>query len=323
MKPREKILAIIIASSVAVFVIGFGLKGFFLKPLRELDKQTAALSDKLAKIHQERRDYFSAEESLKEAAQRTFATDLNQASARSGEMITRQIAVAGLSESDFTRLPVGPRKLRGASEIGWSIQGKGGLAQVVNLLFLLENAPHLHRLESVALSAYEKPGEIKVRLLFLTLVIEPSPDFDPAELKPNITLESPQRLAYNPILERDLLRPYIKLVPALPNGASPSDAPPGPESLRVVSLSEWEGQPEVHIRDSARNETLRFKPGDALKDDTRIVAIDYHPLPLLRDPGLLSHSRVILQIGPEFWAVERGQTLAEKRKLDPAQWPAP
>lgn len=324
MKRSEKLLAGLVGGLVGVFALGFGLKGFFAKPLAEIDKQTAALREKLAKINQERRDYFSAEDGLKLVAQRSFATDLNQASARSGEMITKQIALAGLNEADFTRLPVGPRRLRGASEIGWSIQGKGDLNRIVNLLFLLENAPHIHRLESVTLTSYEKPGEIKVRFLFLTLVLEPAPDFEPKELAPKFALDSPERLGFNSILERDLLRPYIKLppppIPGQP-GASPSSAPPGPESFKVVSLSEWEGHPEVHIRDLTSNKTTRYKPGEALKDNIEVVAVDYRPLPMPTKAGLLSHSRVILKIGEDFWAVERGQTLAEKRKLDASQWP--
>lgn len=324
MKKSEKILAGLVGGLVGVFALGFGIKGFFAKPLKEIDKQTAALREKLNKLNQERRDYFNAEDGLRSVAQRTFATDLNQASARSGEMITRQIALAGLNEADFTRLPVGPRRLRGASEIGWSVQGKGDLNRIVNLLFLLENAPQVHRIESVTLTSYEKPGEIKVRFLFLTLVLEPAPEFEPKELKPKLALDSPERLALNSILERDLLRPYIKLppppAPGQP-GASPSSAPPGPESFKVVSLSEWEGQPEVHIRDQVSNKTLRYRPGDKLKDNSQIVAVDYRPLPMPSKAGLLSHSRVILKIGDDLWAVERGQTLAEKRKLEQGEWP--
>lgn len=323
MKPREKMLVGIVAGFIAIFVLGYGVKGFFLKPLKEIDKQTALLREKLAKINTERRDYFDAEDALRGIAQRTFGTELNQASARSGEMLTRQIALAGLNESDFTRLPVGPRKFKGASEIGWSIQGKGNLEKIVNLLFLVQNSPHVHRIESVTLSSYEKPGEIKVRFLFLTLVIEPAPDFDAIELKPKFTLESPQRFAYNTILERDILRPYIKALPppVTPGKAAPSSAPAGPEALRVVSLSSWEGQPEVHIRDLNLNKTARYRPGDKLKDNSVIVDIDYRPMPSPRNPLLVSDSRVILKIGDEFWAVERGQSLAEKRRLEDGQWP--
>ena len=330
MKKREKILAGIVLGFVALFVLGFGIKGFFVKPLKDVDKQVTALREQINKINEERRAYFSAEDSLRNVAQRTFATDVNQASARSGEMVTKQIALAGLNEAEFTRLPVGPRRFKGGSEIGWSIQGKGTLDKIVNLIFLLQNTPQMHRLETLTLTASEKAGEIKVRMVYLTLVVEPAPDFDPIELKPKFTLESPERYAYNTILQRDILRPYIKATPETrksdnPN-SQPSTAPAGPEALKVVSLSEWEGQPEVHIRDINKNETQRYRPGDKLKDKSNtvaeVIAVDYRPLPSPRNPLLLSHSRVILKIGEEFWAVERGQSLAEKRKLQPQEWPA-
>lgn len=324
MKKREKILAGIVLGFVGIFVLGFGIKGFFVKPLKTVDKEIALLREKIGKINQERREYFEAEDALKKVAQRTFAVEINQASARSGEMITKQIALAGLNEADFTRLPVGPRRFKGGSEIGWSIQGKGTLDKVINLVFSLQNSPQVHRIESVTLTAYDKPGEIKVRFLYLTLVLDPAPEFDPIELKPKFTLESPERYAYNTILDRDILRPYIKAAPEEPKRgkkSEPSSAPAGPEALKVVSLSEWEGQPEVHIRDINRNETLRYRPGDKLKDNSEVVAVDYRPLPLPRNPLLLSHSRVILKIGDEFWAVERGQSLADKRKLQSGEWP--
>lgn len=328
MKKREKILAGIVLGFIGLIIVGFLLRGFFLSPLKKIDQQTKLLRDKITKVNKERKEYFDAEDALKEITSRTFAIDINQASARLGETLTKQIAQAGLNEGDFTRLPVGPRKLRGASEIGWSIQGKGDLQKIVNLLFLLESAPHLHRLENLSLTAHEKPGELKVRFFYLTLVIEPAPDVQIAELKHKYTLESPERLVYNSILERDILRPYIKRPPppppppaGKPGGPTTAPpAPPGPESFKVVSLSQWEGQSEVHVRDLTNNKTLAYKPGDKL-DGGEIVAVDYRPMPLPRNPLLRSDSRLILKIGNDFWAVERGQTLAEKRKLAPEQWP--
>lgn len=324
MKKREKILAGSVGGMIALMALIFLVRGFFLGPLDKIDKQTKALREKLEKINGERREYFTAEDTLKNITKRTFATDLNQASARSGEMVTRQIALAGLNESDFTRLPVGPRKMKGASEIGWSIQGKGDLQKIINLLFLLQASPQLHRVENVSLNSYDKPGEIKVRFFYLTLVIEPAPDVELKDIKPKLNLESPERLAYNSILERDILRPYIKRPPpppAPPGKPGPSNSkPPGPESLKVVSLSEWEGEPEVHIRDLAQNKTLRLKPGDKLADG-QIVAIDYRPMPSPNNALLRSDSRLILKIGDDFWAVERGQTLAEKHRLEKDQWP--
>ena len=325
MKKREKILAGIVGGILGIFILGFLIKGFFLKPLNEVDKQTGFLREKLAKAHNERTEYFNAEDALKKIARRTFSDDLNQASARAGEMLMRQIALAGLNESDFTRLPVGPRRLRGASEIGWSITGKGDLNRIINLLFLVESSPCLHRVESVSLSSYDKPGEIRVRFLFLTLVLDPAPVTDPVELKPEFGLDSPERLAYNTILQRNFLLPYVPAPPPAPepkkSNDKPTPAPSGPESWRVVSLSEWEGVPEVHLRDPGSEKTRSYKPGDSIKEFGQIVAVDYRPMPFPKNPQLLSHSRVILKIGDQFWAVERGQTLAEKHKLEDEQWP--
>jgi hypothetical protein len=49
--------------------------------------------------------------------------------------------------------------------------------------------------------------------------------------------------------------------------------------------------------------------------------VDYRPLPMPGNDGLKSFSRVILKIGTEYWAIERGQTLADKRRLIPDQLP--
>lgn len=52
-----------------------------------------------------------------------------------------------------------------------------------------------------------------------------------------------------------------------------------------------------------------------------VVLIDYRPLPVPGREYLLSYSRVILKIGNEYWAVERGQTLANKYQLTPDKLP--
>lgn len=329
MNTREKSLLLALGTLVSVFGVGFGLRALITKPLREIDQKIATAKSKLQKIQNDRRAYFDAEDRMKAYALRTFADSVDQASGLSGEMLTRQILRSGLQESDFTRLPVGPRKLRGASEIGWSVQGDGPLADVLDLLFLLQESPYVSRLENLSFSTGEAPGLVKVRFRYLTLVFEPAPEVQRKELTPPYTLESPQRLVYNGIVTRDLLRPYIKRVAPPPpstsgqasTGASPAvrpGTPPGPESFKIVSLSEWMGQPEVHVRDLTQQKTQRYRPGDALAGGT-VVCVDYRPLQA--GPFLRSDSRVILKIGNEFWAIERGKTLADKRKLAPTELP--
>lgn len=325
MNKREKILATLVLGIPLVIGVGVGVKRFLQSPLKLLDGQIAAIRDKQAKVAQERKDYFTAEDQLKRVAQRAFGDDAETAAARSGAFLSRAIAQAGLNETDFTRMASGTRRLRGgATEVGWTVQGKGDLKRLMDLLFLLQTTPHLRRVENISFNAYDKPGDLKVRFVFLTLVLDPPPFYDPVELKPGPPLDSPERLAYQSIVERDLLRPYLKRPPSPPPPApSAPSVPPGPalDQFQIVSLSEWLGTPEVHVRHLGKNETLVYKPGDDLLVG-RIVAVDYRPIPLPRNPDLISDSRLILKSGEEYWAVERGETLARRRKLTEAELPA-
>lgn len=330
MNAREKLLASLVLGGACLFGGALGIRAFIMKPLTDLDKRIVAARERLGKIQAERRSFFTAEDRLKALGRLTFADSVDEASARSGEALTKQILQAGLDEGNFTRLPLGPRKLRGASEIGWNVQGDGALATVVNLLFILEQSPHLQRLDGLVLSQAEKPGEVRVRFRCLTLVFDPAPDVKREALLAKADLKSGERRTLDGIVSRDLLRPYIKRPPPPPvvakvgGGATATPAtppaPPGPETFRVVSLSEWQGQPEVHVRDLTAQKTVRYKPGDALAGGT-IALVDYRAMPLPGASGLQSFSRVIVRVKNEFFAIERGQTLADLRKLELAQLP--
>ncbi len=328
MNSREKLLASVISSLLGIFVFGFGIRALIVQPLRDVDKRTAVVREKIEKIKTERRNYFAAEDRLKTIAATTFADSVDEASAKSGEALTKKILLSGLEESDFSRLPVGPRKLRGANEIGWNVQGDGPLDKVVNLLFVLTESPHVHRVDNLSVSVGDSPGLVRVRFRFLTLVLDPSPEVTRTNLLSRVTLESPDRRLLDEIARRDILRPYIKRPPPPPPPGQPGQpalatpgTPPGPDTFRVVSLSEWQGQPEVHVRDLAQQRTLRFRPGDDFAGGS-IVMIDYRPMPMPGNAMLQSFSRVIFKIGREYWAIERGQTLADRRKLATTELPA-
>ena len=320
MTQREKILGYSVASVVGVFAIYFGAKVLFMKPLQDLSKKTISLRDSLDKINSERKGYFSDEDKLKGAAKKTFSDDIDQATAKCGEVLAKQVLAAGLRESDFSRSPTAPRKLRGATEIGWSLQGEGPLDKVVNLLFLAEKSPYLHRVDDLVLFPGQSPGLVRVRFRYLTLVIQPAPAVDLKELPAPFNLAAMERRVFDVIAARDILRPFIPRAAPGPTTAPPSGTPPGPEVFRVVSLSEWMGKPEVHVLDSARQKTARYQPGDELAGGT-IAMVDYRPMPARGHEGLKSFSRVIVKIGSDYWAIDRGQTLAEKYKLSTEQLP--
>src|SRR5437867_2577171 len=98
MNKREKVLALIIGLVVVLFGTVFGVKAVLLRPLREIDKKTATAREKLDKIASERRTYFTAEEVVKHFTQQAFDDDLDEASSKSGEILTRQILLSGLAE---------------------------------------------------------------------------------------------------------------------------------------------------------------------------------------------------------------------------------
>ena len=90
---------------------------------------------------------------------------------------------------------------------------------------------------------------------------------------------------------------------------------------RLAASSQDKPQPEIHIRDLTAQKTTRYRPGDELLGGT-IVMVDYRPLPKPDQPLLQSYSRLILKIDKEYWAVERGKTLADKRKLTTSELPS-
>jgi hypothetical protein len=182
--------------------------------------------------------------------------------------------------------------------------------------------------EGLTVSAGESAGQVRVRFRYTTLVIDPAPEVDPINLQPKFALDSPQRRVFDAIVQRDILRPYVKRavvpIPGNPGGTPPGTSPgtaPGPEGFKIVSLSEWLGQPEVHVRDLVNQRTLRFKVGDALAGGT-IVMIDYRTMPKSGNELLQAFSRVIVRIGDEYWAIETGKTLGQKYRLVPDQLPA-
>ena len=270
MKGHEKQLAWLGGGLLLLVGLVFLVYAVIVRPLRNMDGKTASLRAQLQKVQAERKAFVAAQEKLKELTQRTFSDKVDPASAQSGAMLTKQILASGLAEADFSRLPVGPRKLpgaQGAQEIGWSVNGRGPLDKIVNLLFLLEESPYVHRIENLDISGGEGSNQIKVRFRYLTLVIDAAPAVDPIDAAPKYALDSPERRRYDALVGRDFLRPYME--PAPPAAAAQAPAPPppagpGPENFQVVSLSQWGGQAEVHVLDRSQGSTKRYQAGQEL-----------------------------------------------------------
>ena len=184
------------------------------------------------------------------------------------------------------------------------------------------------RVENITLLPVDGAAEVRVDFQLLSLVVGPTKYARQGPIKsrtvPTETLKSDDRALFAAITQRAFFLPYQKKAPPPPPVPPPTPPstppPPGPETYKIVSLSEWQGQPEIMILDSNRNKTTSYKLGDELAGG-KIVMIDYRKMPFPKKPALLSQSRVILSIGEAYWAIERGNTLADKHKLAPQQLP--
>lgn len=322
MNKRTRLLAFVALGLAGLFAAGFAIHSIIVKPLRTIDDQIVQLRLKLRSLGNERTSYLAADQQVRTTAQSLLGSKPEDAEAQLGSMLTSQLLQAGLRESDFSRIPAGRRTLPGAFEIGWTVQGEGTPSQVLDFLYLLQADTRLHSLESLALSPAGDRDRIRVRFRYLTLVLNPSPEVK-AAARPALALDSPARRRYDSIIRRDLLRPFETAEAQAASPTPAANADPSAveaQSLRVVSLSSWGTQPEAHLLDTRNQQTRVFHPGEKLLEGD-IAAIDYRPLPAPNKPGLLSLSRLVLRLGPEFWAVENGQTLAERRRLNPEEVP--
>lgn len=322
MSRNTRLLAWAALGVAGLLAAGFVLRALINRPLRTLDGQILTLETRLNSLQKERQAFLKADAEVRAHADRLFASQAADAEARLGALLTAQIVRVGLKESDFTRIPVGRRRLPGAEEIGWSIQGEGPLAQLLDLLFLLQNEPRLHRLEGLSLAPANDAARTRIRCRYVTLVLVPPPEMKTSSPEPEPSLETPLRRRYDAITQRDLFRPFLpeERIHDSPPADAPALAPDG-ANLRVVSLSSWDGQPEVHLHDAQQQHLVIYRPGDRLLDG-EVAMVDYRPQPIPDKPGLVSYSRLIWRVDTNYWAVDSGQTLADRRLLTQEELPA-
>lgn len=145
------------------------------------------------------------------------------------------------------------------------------------------------------------------------------------------SLRSPERAPYELIASRDIFRPYIKRPPPPPPPPPPvadrqDPPPPTPpredplRNLRLVGLTTWEGEPEVSVLNVKEDTIKTYKVGEDIIGG-ELMVVDYRMLTHPDNPLIKSPSRLIVRIKDQYWAVEIGQYLSQKRILNKSQWP--
>ncbi|MCX5661533.1 MAG: hypothetical protein NTW19_17785, partial [Planctomycetota bacterium] len=250
--------------------------------------------------------------------------------------LTELLSRAGLANDALSLKPIGGSRVPGANakEVGWSIHARGKLSNIIDFLYLAGSDPRLCKLDMLSIVPAAKGGDTDLQVRYASLILEPSTKggkppaagLEPVPLTPP-SLETPDRKAYQLIALRDVLRPYIPrpVSPAEGSAVAEVSEPPPPDSpdarLRVVGLPTFAARQDVFIRDLSAQTVTSYKPGDEIIGG-RIVMVDYRSMPVPSKPYINSGSRVILELENEYWAVELGQSLAERYKMAPEQLPA-
>lgn len=329
-KPQLKtILLSSICLITIVIVINKAIIPWMSDPVRLLEQATANRKKQIKDLNSIKRKADLHRKKLAKLNTLGFADNYPEAIAKMGEHLTRIIKQSGLTETAFSRRPFEPRAIvkNGPKPIGYTVNGEGSTKKITDLLFLLQNDPHIQRVENISLSPISGSTNVRVNFQFISLVIGTKyGNFKGTNTPPEIPkIKSEARDLYSGITKRALFLPYEKK-PSTPPPPSnqpktkTTPPPPGPESYKVVSLSQWKGKQEVMIYNSIKKETKSYKLGDSLAGGT-IVMIDYRQMPFPNKPELLSQSRVIVLIKAKYWAIERGNTVADMYQLTLDQLP--
>lgn len=346
MRSSEKILAAV-AGGLLLALLGYVALGrAVLTPANDLDRQAEEIRREIDRIELENARLPKFEERFRKYAARTFDTDELRASELARSHLVGLIQRSGLGASELVLKPfsVASPEPGVYKEIGWLIRLRGKLDHVVNFLYLAAEDPYLHRLQWQSISPVSKSPDVELHVRYSTLVLGPprkvkgvgsiEPDVNRvADALDEVHLDGPERERYDLVIERDLFRPYIPRPPEPPAARTVTSKPPTPAApapsqrqapawsrMRVVGLPSWGGKQDVFLRDPVTGELRRLQPGDDLAGGV-IAMVDYRAMPMPNKPEIVSSSRIILRIGREHWAVELGQTLAEKRILKQSELP--
>ncbi len=333
MTRREKILCGATGTLVAVGLVFVLVKNAYLGRLATYETNRVRLNREYDDLQLKNAQIANRAHLFRNWAARTYDLDELRASAKLAATLIALVERAGLNPERLSVQPVHGSQVKGVyRELGRAIRVRGGLKNIVDFLYLLETEPHLHRLDQVSITPVPKDNEVDLQVRYVTPVMDSKSDdklvTDKLPTTAPVMLDTATRELYEPITMRDLMRPYIqrRATPPSPTPVASGSLgqphtppahvsiPASPSRFRVVGLPDWTDQQEVLVTDSATRQIRSYKAGDTLGGGV-ITCVDYRPLPSKANPKLLSPSRVILKVGPEYFAVELGENLTEKRRL--------
>jgi hypothetical protein len=348
MKIREQAMAWSIGGLVGLMILYTLLSTLLLGPLSTYRKKIAEGRSTYDKYHSLNARQFNYVKRLNNLEAMTYDANSDAAARQLRIRLLELAKASGLDESQLLMQraePVTehPNNIEYFTQVGWNISCEGDLKQLTDLLYLLKSEPRLIRVDKLRVQPRDD-RILKASFACNTLVLASMKGWVPVVATtqptqpapaPTVQLANADRIHYNGIAERDFFRPYIPRPPQPPgepgsvNPPPPQMATPAPPGgpdynrYRLAGLTAFgtEGELPILLVDQTEQKGQQYGVGQSILD-LKIVMVDYRPLPSPQQPEVLSPSRLILQQNDEYWAVELGQTLSLKRKLESGQLPA-
>lgn len=358
MTRREKRLGLIVGLIFGSWFLYSGVQRLLIEPVRELDRDVVRLQNNYSQARSKNAARAERIKQIREFSSRCFGPSEEMDTVQ-GVVEQHLVELLDRSGLIYDNLRVVKRR-REEGSFAWvarSVTARGRLGEVTNLLYLLDQQPQPHLIRSLKIEPQRNTGIVEVSFQYQTPLPEPLAyqeeralkklaldkfagfDIHEVQFVPPQTvgeLNAPERTHLDLIARRDPWRRYqpaprvVRRDPPRreePRRQDPQPQPqpqppaPSPSSrYKLTGLASLDGTPRILVEDLTTQQPIELEVGDRF-DGASIVMVDYRMLPDPQNPSLQNYSRIILKKGPDYWAVDRGDTFDMKRLLKEEQLP--
>ncbi len=264
MQSREKkLLAAVVA--LAVVLVAWYAAGRFAGMFTDRDARIANLSKEVGEKEAKLREAKRAKERLRELEHRALPSDLEQARAKYESWLLSIATKAKLSDVKVSAAQT-PSRSKVYSKLGYTVDGKGTLPQLVMLLYEFYAANHLHQLRNLTVKPVEKSTQLTLSLGIEAVSLPNADRTQELNSEPAKRLAQKNLDAYEKIIsKRNLFAEYVP--PKPPEVAKTPDRPREPtfdpsQQAYLTSIVESNDQPQAWVHLRTANKTLHLFEGD-------------------------------------------------------------
>lgn len=307
MQKREKILALMAAAVVLLFLGGPEIKSLLIGPIQErhdqlniLDQQLSTATEKAARVTQ-------AAQTWKDWQARSLPGDPLNAQRLYQVWLTDLAQEVGFSELEVTP---GRRASRSGvyTVVQVAVEGKATIEQLARFLFEFDRANLAHRIATLTMETAQHRGNPPLDVTLSAEGLSLNGVADREELFPSEDGDSRVRPEYRDrAFDEDLAvvqhSPFVKPSESTPT-ASPPASDPARETYLVASVTEADQRRAWLYRRSAGQRTIIRKGTNLSIGDIQAVVLDVTP------------DFVLLQQGEETWRLRLGENLRSMEKVE-------